>query len=298
VDLRQLRFFAAVATELSFTKAARKLHISQPPLSHQINVLEAELGTRLLIRTSRSVQLSEAGKALLPHALAIFERLDEARLHVQRVVEGLEGRIKIGLTGSHFLGPLPKFIKEFRQSRPGVEIVLQEMPPIDQISALRESRLDLCFERGAPVDTDLAADLLWQDQTIVVLPLGHRLATRNRLRLRDLRSEDFVFLRLGSSLFARSLYAACISAKFEPRIVQQVVEVPAVLNLVAAGLGVSVIPKSIVRLRPDAVVVCKLIQESDANPISADIYLVRRADELRPVILEFVRALLQWSLDP
>jgi LysR family transcriptional regulator, benzoate and cis,cis-muconate-responsive activator of ben and cat genes len=298
VDLRQLRFFAAVATELSFTKAARKLHISQPPLSHQINVLEAELGTRLLIRTSRSVQLSEAGKALLPHALAIFERLDEARLHVQRVVEGLEGRIKIGLTGSHFLCPLPKFIKEFRQSRPGVEIVLQEMPPIDQISALRESRLDLCFERGAPVDTDLAADLLWQDQTIVVLPLGHRLAARNRLRLRDLRSEDFVFLRLGSSLFARSLYAACISAKFEPRIVQQVVEVPAVLNLVAAGLGVSVIPKSIVRLRPDAVVVCKLIQESDANPISADIYLVRRADELRPVILEFVRALLQWSLDP
>lgn len=295
MDLRQLRFFVAVATDLSFTKAAKRLHVSQPPLSHQINLLEAELGTRLFDRTSRSVQLSDTGKALLPHAIAVFERLEEARLNVNRVKAGLEGRIKVGLTGSLFLSPLPDFIKEFRRERPGVEVILQEMPPVDQLAGLRELRLDLCFDRGASSDKDLITDLFWCDQTVVILPLGHQHAARKRLRLSDLSDEDFVFLRLGSSLFARSLYEACISARFAPRIVQQVFEVPAVLNLVAAGLGVSVIPKSIVRLRPDAVLVRPLMQAASEKPISADFHLIRRCDEDRPVVLEFAKALTQWG---
>ena len=295
MDLRQLRYFAAVAAELSFTRAAEKLNVSQPPLSYQIGCLEDELGARLLIRTSRSVQLSEAGKALLPHVSAVFERLEEARLHVQRVMQGLEGRINIGLTGSHFLGPLPQFIKRFRQERPGVEIVLKEIAPVDQLVALADSRLDFSFSRGVPTGRDLVSDLLWRDSAVVVLPTDHRLAARKRLHLRELRDEDFVFLRLGSSLFVDSLYDACISARFEPRIVQQVVEVPAVLNLVAAGLGVSVVPGSIARLRAEEVAVCQLIQEKHAREISADVYLVRRSDEQRPVAVEFAKALRQWA---
>lgn len=296
MDLRQLRYFAAVAAELSFTKAAEKLHVSQPPLSHQIGLLEDELGARLLVRTSRNVQLSEAGKALLPHVLAVFERLEEGRLHVQRVTQGLEGRVSIGLTGSHFLGPLPHFIKEFRQCRPGVEVVLKEMAPADQLAAVSDLHLDLSFSRGMPPGFGMSGHLLWRDAPVVVLPTGHRLAHRRRLHLHALKSEDFVSLRLGSSIFMDSVYDACISARFEPHIVQQVVEVPAVLNLVAAGLGVAVVPESIARQREGTVVICQLLQERHAPEICADVYLVRRTDEQRSVVMEFVRSLVQWAL--
>lgn len=237
MELRQLRYFAAIAAERSFTKAAEKLHISQPPLSQQMSNLEQELGVRLLVRTSRSVELSEAGRVFLPHVLTVLERLEEGRAQLARVARGLEGRVTVGLTGSHFLGPLPRFIQAFRQQRPRVEVVLLEMAPVDQFTALGDRGIDLCFSRGIPDTPVFASDLLWRDTPVVVLPPGHPLAGREGLRLAELRDEDFVFFRLGSSLFVDAIHGACIFARFEPRIVQQVVEVSAVLNLVAAGLG-------------------------------------------------------------
>lgn len=295
MELRQLRYFAVVATELSFTRAARKLHVSQPPLSYQIANLEAELGARLFNRTSRNVELSEAGKVLLPHALAVLARVDEARGHVQRVAQGLEGRVKVGLAGSHFLGPFPGFIKQFRQRRPGLEIVLHEMKPADHVQALREGQLDLSVSRGAPPDSELAAVLLWRDPVVVAVPLGHRLAGRSRIRLAQLKDEDFVFLRLDSSAFARRLFDACVAAGFAPRIVQQVVEIPAVLNLVAAGLGVALVPASLARLRQDAVAICNVGRELQAAGVSGDVYLLRRSEDSSPAVLEFAEALRHWA---
>lgn len=296
MDLRQLRYFAAVAAELSFTKAAEKLHVSQPPLSLQIRLLEDELGARLLLRTSRSVALSEAGKAFLPHVLAVFETLEEGRLQVRRVAQGLEGRVSIGLTGSHFLGPLPHFIREFRRDRPGVQVVLKEMAPVDQLAAVLDQRIDLSFSRGLPRYAGMSSHLLWRDAPAVALPTGHKLAGRKRLRLRDLKAEEFVSLRLGSSIFVDQVYQACLAARFEPNIVQQVVEVPAVLNLVAAGLGVAIVPESIARQREGALVICGLLQDRDAPPICADVYLAGRSDERRRDVTEFVRSLVQWAV--
>jgi len=295
MEFRQLRYFAVLATELSFTRAARKLHVSQPPLSYQIANLEAELGARLFNRTSRSVELSEAGKALLPHALAVLERIDDARGHVRRVAEGVEGRVKLGLAGSHFLGPLPRFIKQFRERRPGVEVVLHEMRPADHVQALREGRLDLSISRSAPADGELKAALLWRDPVVGVVPLGHRLAERTRIRVAELKGEDFVFLRLDSSAFAQRVFDACVATGFAPRIVQEVVEIPAVLNLVAAGLGVSLVPASLARLRQDAVAVCSLGRELQASGVSGDVYLLRRSGEQPPAVQEFAEALHVWA---
>ncbi|CAB3831416.1 LysR substrate-binding domain-containing protein [Achromobacter aegrifaciens] len=297
MDLRQLRYFAAIAEEQSFTKAAQKLHISQPPLSQQLSNLEDDLGVRLFIRTSRSVQLSEAGSVLLPHVHAVLDRLDEARLQVQRVAQGLEGCVTLGLTGSHFLGTLPQFIREFRQERPRVDVSLKEMPPADQLTGLQDRRLDLCLSRGIPADPAFSAELLWHDSSVVVLPPGHPLSHRKRLRLHELKNEDFVFFRLGSSIFADSVYQACLFSRFEPKIVQQVVEVPAVVNLVAAGLGVSIVPESIARLRADAVAICELGHEKDMPQISSSVYLMRRSDEDRQVVLGFAAALSLWARD-
>ncbi|WP_395346058.1 LysR substrate-binding domain-containing protein [Variovorax sp. UC122_21] len=295
MELRQLRYFAAIAAERSFTKAAEKLHISQPPLSQQMSNLEQELGVRLLARTSRSVELSEAGRVFLPHVVTVLERLEEGRAQLARVARGLEGRVTVGLTGSHFLGPLPRFIQAFRQQRPRVEVVLLEMAPVDQFTALGDRGIDLCFSRGIPDTPAFASDLLWRDTPVVVLPPGHPLAGREGLRLAELRDEDFVFFRLGSSLFVDAIHGACIFARFEPRIVQQVVEVSAVLNLVAAGLGVSVVPGSIAAQRAESVAICPLVEEPQAPRISADVFLVRRKDEERAAVLALADALRDWA---
>lgn len=314
MELRQIRYFTVLADELSFTRAARRLHVSQPPLSFQIASLEAELGARLFNRTSRSVALSEAGKAFLPHAQAVLARLEEARGQVQRVASGLQGRVQVGLAGSHFLGPFPKFIQQFRLQRPAVEIALHEMKPSDHLQALRDGRLDLCVSRNPLEDAQISAALLWRDPVVVALPPGHRLAARHRLRLAELKDEEFVFLRLDSSPFAARLFEACVQAGFAPHIAQQVVEVPAALNLVAAGLGVALVPASLAQLRADAVGICSLspstpkraqaqgkaemkggLNGNGPGAINGDVYVLWRRGDAAPAVATFRTQLLDWA---
>ena len=310
MELRQIRYFTVLAAELSFTRAAQKLHVSQPPLSFQIARLEAELGARLFTRTSRSVVLSEAGKAFLPHAQAVLARLDEARSHVQRVATGLQGRVQVGLAGSHFLGPFPKFIQQFRLLRPDLEVALQEMTPVEHLQALRDGRLDLCVSRNAlnapGAQGEISASLLWRDPVVVALPPGHRLSARSSLKLAELKDEDFVFLRLESSAFAVRTFDACVLAGFAPHIVQQVVEIPATLNLVAAGLGVALVPTSMALLRADSVSICSLepstslkvpdaIHQESAD-LNGDVYVLWRSTDGAPAVAEFRKLLLAWAL--
>ena len=299
MELRQIKYFVALSDELSFTRAAKKLHVSQPPLSFQIASLEAELGARLFDRTSRSVQLSEAGKAFLPHAQAVMARLDEAIRHVQRVAAGLEGRVHVGLTGSHFFGPFPKFIAQFQSLRPTMEVALQEMTPNEQLGALKDGRLDLCISRNAMEaanrDPLIQAVLLWHDPVVVALPLGHRFGARKTLSLLDLKHEDFVSLRLDSSPFANQLIKACFEQGFTPTVAQQVVELPAVLNLVAAGLGVAMVPLSLAQLRGDALHICALRQpKSSSQRLNGDVYLLSRLGSASPAVAEFTHQLTDW----
>lgn len=291
MDLKQLRYFAALAQELSFTRAARKLHVSQPPLSFQIANLETDLGARLFNRTSRSVELSEAGRALLPHALAVLERIDEARHDVRRVASGLEGWVKVGLAGSHFLGPFPHFIRQFRERRPGVEVALNEMKPADQLQALRDGRIDLSISRTPVADGQLDSHLLWREPVVAAVPRDHPLSRRKRIQLADLRVQDFVFLRLDSSAFAQRLFDACVQVGFTPRIVQQVVEIPAAINLVAAGLGVALVPASLAGVRNEAVALCAL---GSAMP-PADVYALVRTGTPQPALREFTDSLRAWA---
>ena len=317
MELRQLRYFTVLAAELSFTRAAHKLHVSQTPLSFQIANLEAELGARLFNRTSRRVALSEEGKAFLPHALAVLARLEEARSHVHRVAAGLQGRVQVGLAGSHFWGPFPKFIQQFRLQRPAVEVALKEMTPSYHLQALRDGRLDLCVSRnpldaaikgkindagsnsvnGLGSDVQISAALLWRDPVVIALPSGHRLAGRNGLRLVDLKDEDFVSLRVGSSPFAARVFEACVQAGFAPRITQQVVELTAALNLVAAGLGVALVPASLAQQRNDALCICSLSAAQDKKKfkLDGDVYALWRTDDAAPAVTEFRKQLVDWA---
>lgn len=160
MELRHLRYFIALAEELSFTRAAQRLHVSQPPLSLQIAQLEQELGAQLFVRTSRRVELTLAGQAYLVDARAVLERLDTARQRVAAIGQGQAGRIEVGLSGSHFLGPFPAALARYRHSHPGVDVVLHEMQPSLQQAALRDKRIDVGISRTAVNDDQLSSTLL------------------------------------------------------------------------------------------------------------------------------------------
>ncbi|WP_279358772.1 LysR family transcriptional regulator [Methylobacterium indicum] len=244
MELRHLRYFVAVAESLSFTAAAERLGVSQPPLSQQIRDLEAELGTPLLWRTSRSVALTPAGTAFLARARGILGAVEEACAEARAVGAGRTGTLDLGLTGSILAGPLGGLIRVFGERYPDVLVRLHEMPPGEQPAALHAQRIDLGFLRRPPEDPALRVVQAWPEAVGVALPAGHRLAAQGAIALADLRDEPFVSLRLRDSRFATDLWEACRNAGFVPRLVQQVVESASLVNLVAAGLGVALVPES------------------------------------------------------
>ena len=240
-----MRYFAAVAEDLSFTAAARRLNVSQPPLSQQIRELEEELETALFERTSRHVRLTPAGAAFLVRVRAIFGQIDQATEEARVIGQGRIGTLDIGMTGSVLMGPLASLVREFSAAFPQVVVRLHELPPVEQHVALLSRRTQISFLRRPPEDPDLVAELAWPESVGVALPRDHRLTSADEIGLADLKDEDFAFLRLSDSPFAKYLFDCCVAAGFSPRIVQQAVESYSLISLVAAGTGVALVPEAI-----------------------------------------------------
>lgn len=294
MELRHLRYFVTVADESSFTRAAERLHISQPPLSQQIAQLEDELGTRLLVRTSRRVELTLAGTAFLDHARAILERVDRARSEARAMGAGSAGRLDIGLSGSLLLGPLPQLIAEYRRSHPAVDVILHEMTPTMQLEGLLDRKLALSLSRTALDDESVTSEMAWPEAVVAALPHGHALARRRTLTLDDLKGEDFILLRLDSSGFARYLHNCCIKAGFVPRVAQQVVESQAIPSLVAAGLGVGLVPASVQGVLRTGVE----YRVVERNALRADVYAIRRRDDASPIAESFMEKARRAAAPP
>lgn len=286
MELRQLRYFAVLAEELNFTRAAARLHISQPPLSLQIAQLERELGIRLFDRNNRRVVLTEAGKAFLNDVRITLGRLADATLRARDVGQGLAGRIEIGLSGSHFLGPVPTLIARYTKQYPQVSVLLNEMNPAAQLEALRGHRIDVSISRTKVDDEVLKSMPLWPDPVVAALPRAHALAGRKRLALPDLAGEAFVVLRQETSGFARALAQACAQAGVSLRVTQTVAEVPAQVALVEAGLGVALVPRSACRYVGDRIAVCAL----SVNLGDGMVYAVTHRQGGRRALDPFLRA--------
>jgi DNA-binding transcriptional LysR family regulator len=247
MDYRQLRYFIAVAEELSFSRAAKRLHISQPPLSTQIKAMEDELGTQLLARTRRKVELTQAGQLLLDHARRAVGELDLASETVRRAARGEAGVVRVGFTGSvPMLDMFAELFRSFRSSYPRVKIELRHMSTAKQLRAIADAELDVAIMRP-PLDFRPAADLqvhvVWRDRLMVFLPLDHPLAgVQGQLKMADLAEQEFVGMAesgCGVGDQAAMLYRR---AGFAPRVVQEAHELRTVLSLVAAGLGISILP--------------------------------------------------------
>jgi len=286
MELRQLRYFAVLAEELNFTRAAARLHISQPPLSLQIAQLERELNVKLFDRNNRRVALTEAGAAFLNDVRITLGRLADATSRVRDVDQGLAGRIEIGLSGSHFMGPVPALIARYAALYPQVSVLLNEMNPVTQLEALRGHRIDVSISRTRVDDELLHSIELWPDPVVVALPRNHRLSSRTRVSLSDLGGDAFVVLRQETSGYARALVQACAQFGVTLKVAQTVAEVPAQLALVEAGLGVALVPRSTCKHFGDRLVACDLSVALGQDTV----YAVIRRDGARRVLDPFLLA--------
>lgn len=284
MDLRQLRYFLAVAEELSFTRAAERLHISQPPLSQQIAHLEVALDTKLFTRTSRRVELTAAGQELQVQARALLDQAERAVQQVKAVGAGRSGKIEIGATGTILRGGLAGWLAAYRRHAPDVRMLVYEQAPALQVKGVLEHRTDISFNRSVADHENLESTLAWREGISVILPRGHRLVKQHKVALTDLSEDEHVMLHPDSSEFARYLQQSCVEAGFLPRISQQVVDSQSIPSLIAAGFGVSLVPASTEAFTSDAVVF-----RAVTPALVADVYMISRRHEPSPTVHEFLR---------
>ncbi|WP_216837705.1 LysR substrate-binding domain-containing protein [Falsiroseomonas tokyonensis] len=255
MEMRHLRYFVAVAEELHFTRAARRLGMAQPPLSQQIQQLEAELATPLFERGTRRVALTEAGRMLLPEARATLEQAARAVLVARRAGRGEIGELRIGLFASAPLLPVfTEAVLGFRRRLPDVHLALQESPTLEQVDALRRGALDAGFLRcpsAADIPGDVAAVELLRERLVAMMREDHPLARdQGPLPIAALAEQKLIFFArsVGTTLHAQ-FEALCRAAGFTPDITQTARENSTLIGLVAAGFGIAVMPASLAQIR-------------------------------------------------
>jgi len=293
MELRHLRYFVAVAEALSFARAARALNLSQPPLSRQIRALEEELGTALFTRTKRSVRLTPAGAALVPDARRLLREADGLKAGAQRLAAGEIGTLALGFISVAAYNLLPELAPEFRRRHPGVRLALQEATSDVLLGALRQGELDVGLVLPPVEVAGLEYAPLVRETLIAALPAGHAAARgKGPLALAALAGEPFILFprMVGASLYD-AIAGACRRAGFAPRIEQEAIQMQTIVSLVAAGMGVALVPASLEHLRRTGVVYRPLVDPpargADARA-RVEIGAAWRAGDDSPVVRAFL----------
>lgn len=244
LDVRDLRFFLAIGEELHFRRAAERLRVAQPHLSQHIKQLEDRIGVRLLDRTTRSVKLTYAGMQLLERCRFVLAQIDDAVLATRRSAEGRRGNLNIGFTETVSRNILPAVLGQFRRLHPHIDVALSYDGTAGQVEKLVDGRLHFGFLR-LPVHTRRLHTLtLAREGLIAALPRDHPLAMRSALALEDLQNEDFIrFSPVLGVDFQEHVLSYCQRAGFTPRAIMEASDTRSILNLVAAGFGVAIVPE-------------------------------------------------------
>ncbi len=290
MDLRQLKYFVAVAEERNFTRASARLHVSQPPITRQIQLLEEELGVLLFERTHWGVQLTQAGEELLTNAYGIRALVDHAWDRTRRVGKGAAGRLDVGVFGSGMLAVVPEILRRYSTAHPDVEVVLLNAPQASQLQALRQNRLLIAFDRFLPDDADLVVERVVREAQVLALPATNPLAAHARVPIGLLRDQPLIHGR--DARHADRNVELCRANGFEPRLGQKAADVVSGLVMVAAGFGVCIVPESVQVLQLPGLVYrplaakadgCAAIElqcayrQGDASPLLRDLLDVVRA---------------------
>ncbi|ABC34353.1 LysR family transcriptional regulator [Burkholderia thailandensis] len=268
MELRQLRYFIAVAEEMNITRAAQRLHMTQPPLSRQLQLIEDEIGLPLFERGARPLKLTEAGRVLYAQARRVLEQADELAPLTRRLAQAAE-RIVIGFVPSTLYGALPDVIRAFREAAPAVELSLIEMFTLEQLGALKGGRIDIGFGRLRFDDDQLVREVLVEERLIAALPHGHPLAAPDvPLSLADVAGQTLiVYPSTPRPSFADQQLSALRDGGFAPAAVHEVRELQTALGLVAAQVGVSLVPESVEGVRVKGVVYRRLPEPVATSPI-------------------------------
>ena len=245
-DLRQLRYFVAVAEELHFSRAAKRLNIAQPPLTQQIQLLERTLGAQLLARTTRRVELTPAGIALLDGARRLLADADRLAERTMRASRGELETLRVGFTDAAVMGILPGAVARFRETFGNVHLDLSENDgtvPLDD--ALRRDAIDVALMRGPLVDAMLHVEAIVEEPFWIAIPDAHPLAGRSRVSLAQLRGVPLIlFPRRLSPAYYDQLIVVCQAAGFTPQVAYEVEKYTTILGLIAAGVGAALVPRS------------------------------------------------------
>jgi len=291
LDLRQFRYFVAVAEELHFTRAAARLNIGQPPLSLQIQAIERELGVTLLKRTRRNVELTPAGELFLQEARLTLLQADRAVETVSRAAKGEMGTLRLSfITSVPLVNVFTSAVRSFRAEAPDVHLELKSRSSVKIIDDVLLGKVDVGFTRpsiSSVMPTSLTAMAVYEDDLMAVLPVDHALnATSGPLSIDAMKDEKFVLRPRGSGTgFYEQVFDLCAEAGFSPQIVQEAVEATTTLGLVAAGVGVTVAPRALRAINVHDVVWREL---SDAN-VRSRIYLIHDEANTNPIRERFVR---------
>lgn len=268
MEFRHLKYFVTVAAERSFSRASDKLHMAQPPLSRQIKQLEEELGTQLLNR-GRPIKLTEAGRYFFEQAQQMLQKADEVRTMTKRIGTSNRRQFGIGFVPSVLYDTLPDLIRQFRGDASDVEIVLSELITIEQAVALKEGRIDIGFGRLWFDDDGLTRRVLREEKLAIAAPHGHRLGRmKSRLMLRHVVDIPLIlYPNAPRPSYADQVLSFYRKSGLEPKVAIEVRELQTALGLVAAGVGISVVPSSVRRLGRDDVDYIPLEEPDIASPI-------------------------------
>ncbi len=270
MELRHLRYFVAVAEALSVTRAASRLNIAQPALSHQVKSLEKEVGTPLLHRLPRGVALTGPGALFAEDARAILAAVDAAKTRARRAAAGELGLMRIGFTGSASFNPfVTGAIRDYRAAFPDVAIELVEEPTAVLLAGLKAGRIDVAFLRPSPGEVvGFWSRHLFDEPMVAAVPASHPVAARDAIRLGDLAGEAFIFYprRNGLALYD-AIMSACEAAGFTPRIAQDAPQLTSVVNLVATGIAIAIVPASMSRMATGEVRYVRLLDPVPAAPM-------------------------------
>jgi DNA-binding transcriptional LysR family regulator len=296
MKLRQLQFFIAVAEELSFSRAAIKLHVAQPSLSTQIKVLEQEVGARLFERDKRHVSLTPAGRRFQSRAMTVLSLADSAKSEARSTARGQLGTIALGYTAlSMFSTALPHAIRQFRRREPNVVMTLRELTSLEQLHELGERTLDVGVLRkvdaGAPKGISIVE--WYRTPLVAAIPQDHPRAASDLLSLNDLKNESFIMYPRGAGTgIYWQVIDLCTAAGFRPRVVREVIESSTIIGLVAAGVGIAIVPADMNCIQFSGVVYRRI---TDTGAYSALHLAQRGADRnehlasLRKVLQQFAR---------
>lgn len=286
MELRHLKSFIAVAEELSIGRAALRLHISQPPLTRQIQQLEEDIGAQLLLRTARGVELTEAGRTFLAEARNILALTELATERAHKAGLGQLGRIDVGIFGSGIFGIIPKMLLAYRQAYPDVNIVLHSMNKGEQVAALRQHRLNVGFNRLLQDAPDIQSEVILMEKLHLAVNRNHPLSREREVPWTALAHEPLVLFPSGTRpSFIDWVFELCRQDGFQPQVVQEVGDAVHGVALVATGFGLCIVPESATNLKLPGVVYRPLKR---SPPPQVDLSCIYRRGDESPVLQSFL----------